>query len=137
MRIVSMRGTKVFKTHPFSRWAKDVELTDEDLCCAVEEMLAGLVDADLGGGLVKKRIRLAGRGKRGGARVIVATRRSDRWFFVFGFAKNDRESIDHDDRRRLATLARRLIGLSDAELATPAWRDALEEIRCNDEEETR
>ena len=97
-----MRGPRVFQTRPFSRWAKDFELTDEDLCRAVEEMVAGLVDADLGGGLVKKRIRLAGRGKRGGARVIVATRRSDRWFFVFGFAKNDRESIDHDERCRLA-----------------------------------
>ena len=41
-----MRGSRVFKTHPFSRWAKDVELTAEDLCCAVEEMRAGLVDAD-------------------------------------------------------------------------------------------
>ncbi|MFN2425936.1 MAG: type II toxin-antitoxin system RelE/ParE family toxin [Candidatus Binatia bacterium] len=74
--------------------------------------------ADPGGGL-KKRIRLAGRGKRGGARVIVARRQSNRWFFVFGFARNDRESIDHDDRRRLVTLARRLNGFRMRNLRRP------------------
>jgi putative transcriptional regulator len=48
----------------FSRWMRKTELTDEALCGAVREMSQGLIDADLGGGVVKKRVGLAGRGKR-------------------------------------------------------------------------
>jgi hypothetical protein len=47
----------------------------------VKEMSEGLIDVDLGGGLVKKRVGLAGRGKRGGARIIVATNKGNKWFF--------------------------------------------------------
>ncbi|MCU0754187.1 MAG: type II toxin-antitoxin system RelE/ParE family toxin [Xanthomonadales bacterium] len=63
-------------------------LSDAALAEAVREMIAGLIDADLGGGVVKKRVRLPGHGKRGSTRTMVATNRDDRWFFVFGFAKN-------------------------------------------------
>ena len=60
------------------------EITDSSLCAAVLEMTQGLIDADLGGGVVKKRVGLAGRGKRGGARTLLATNKSNRWFFLFG-----------------------------------------------------
>lgn len=68
-------------------------LTNEALCNAVSEMAAGLVDADLGGDVVKKRVALPGRGKRGGVRTLVATRRSSRWFFVYGFEKSERANV--------------------------------------------
>ena len=84
---------RVFKTRHFSRWTRKTELTDKALCRAVEEMVQGLIDADLGGGLVKKRVGLAGRGKSGGARTLIATNKASRWFFVFGFEKNDRANI--------------------------------------------
>ncbi len=64
---------RAFKTRHFSRWMRKTELIDEALCGAVREMSQGLIDADLGGGVVKKRVGLAGRGKRGGARTLVAT----------------------------------------------------------------
>ena len=57
----------------------------------------GLIDADLGGGIVKKRVGLAGRGKRSGARTLIATNKGDRWFFVFGFEKNERANIGDDE----------------------------------------
>ncbi|MBI4937422.1 MAG: type II toxin-antitoxin system RelE/ParE family toxin [Nitrosomonadales bacterium] len=76
---------RVFKTRSFSRWMRKSELTDLLLCSAVKEMEHGLVDAHLGGGVVKKRIAIPGRGKSGGARTIVATNHKNRWFFVFGF----------------------------------------------------
>lgn len=47
---------------------RKAELTDDALCDAVSEMAQGLVDADLGGHVVKKRVALPGQGKRGGAR---------------------------------------------------------------------
>ena len=48
-------------------------------------MEQGLIDADLGGGVVKKRIALPGKGKSGGSRTIVANRKNSHWFFVYGF----------------------------------------------------
>jgi DNA-binding transcriptional regulator YiaG len=41
-------------------------------------MAGGLIDADLGGHVVKKRVALPGQGKRGGARTIVATKLAER-----------------------------------------------------------
>ena len=64
---------RVFKTRHFSRWMRKTALTDNSLCVAVLEMVQGLIDADLGGGVLKKRVGLAGRGKRGGTRTLVAT----------------------------------------------------------------
>ena len=80
---------RTFKTRHFCRWMRKTELTDGVLCAAVREMTQGLIDADLGGGVVKKRVGLAGRGKRGGARTLIATNKNNRWFFLFGFEKNE------------------------------------------------
>ena len=57
---------------------RKTELNDAMLCQAVSEMERGLLDADLGGGVLKKRIALPGRGKRGGIRTLVATNQGDR-----------------------------------------------------------
>ena len=81
---------RVFRTRTFTRWMRKAGLTDDALCDAVSEMAQGLVDADLGGHVVKKRVALPGQGKRGGARTIVATKMADRWFFLYGFGKNER-----------------------------------------------
>ncbi|MEA2039872.1 MAG: type II toxin-antitoxin system RelE/ParE family toxin [Thermodesulfobacteriota bacterium] len=96
---------RVFRTRTFSRWMRKTGLTDEMLCQAVSEMMQGLVDGDLGGNLLKKRIGLSGRGKRGGGRTIVATNRCDRWFFLYGFEKNERANISKDEIKALRELA--------------------------------
>jgi len=56
---------RVFMTRQFSRWLGKTELSIEALCRSVEEMERGLIDANLGGGIIKKRVALPGRGKRG------------------------------------------------------------------------
>ena len=78
---------RVFQTKAFHRWSRKTTLTEADLCTSVTEMEAGLIDADLGGHVFKKRVAIQGRGKSGGARVLVATNLEDRWFFMFGFEK--------------------------------------------------
>jgi len=50
-------------TRQFSRWMRKTELTESALCLAVIEMSNGLVDADMGGGVLKKRVAMPGRGK--------------------------------------------------------------------------
>ncbi|WP_255437727.1 type II toxin-antitoxin system RelE/ParE family toxin [Comamonas flocculans] len=96
---------RVFKTRYFQRWMRKTELADAALCKAVQEMAAGLIDADLGGGVVKKRVGLAGRGKRGGVRTLLATNKGSRWFFVFGFEKNERDNISDDELQALKDYA--------------------------------
>jgi hypothetical protein len=69
---------RVFKTRHVARWSRKAVLTDAALCQAVDEMSNGLIDADLGGNVLKKRVAMPGRGKSAGARVRVATRKADR-----------------------------------------------------------
>lgn len=73
----------IYQTLWFQRWARKQDLGEHTLCAAVREMQAGLYDADLGGGLVKKRIARPGQGKSGGYRTLVATNKGNRWYFVF------------------------------------------------------
>ena len=122
---------RVFKTRHFSRWMRKTELTDSGLCAAVVEMAQGLIDADLGGSIVKKRIRLAGRGKRGGARTLVATNRGNRWFFVYGFEKNDRANIADDELEALQGIAEQLLAKTGRQLDEAVNDGSLQEI-CHD-----
>lgn len=92
-------------------------VTDATLMEAVDAMIAGLIDADLGGHVVKKRVALPGRGKSGGARTLVATNLKDRWYFVFGFNKNERANIDQSELRALQELASELLAQDDAAIA--------------------
>jgi len=120
--------SRVFKTRYFSRWMRKTELTDAALCEAVAEMAQGLIDADLGGGVVKKRVGLAGRGKRGGARTLVATNKGSRWFFVYGFEKNDRANIAHDELDALQAIAAQLLATTGAQLDRAVEDGSLQEI---------
>ena len=84
-------------------------LEDVMLRKAIEEMERGLVDADLGGGVFKKRVALPGRGKSGGARTLIATNRENRWIFVYGFEKNDRDNITQAELAMLKQIAKDLL----------------------------
>jgi len=125
----------IYKTRWFDRWARKQGLAISSLCAAVREMAAGNVDADLGGGLFKKRIARSGQGKRGGFRTLVATNRCDRWMFVFGFAKNARGNIDKDEEEALKKLAAHLLSLSTAALEQAERAGELMEVDCDAQDE--
>lgn len=125
---------RVFKTRYFCRWMRKTELSDSALCAAVAEMVQGLIDADLGGGVVKKRVGLAGRGKRGGARTLVATNKGSRWFFVFGFEKNSRTNINDDELEALQDIAQELLARTGQQLDVMVGDGTLEEI-CHGHED--
>jgi len=103
----------IYKTRSFARWVKREGLADRDLCDAVVEMQKGLIDARLGGGLIKKRVARSGHGKRGGYRVILASNLGDRWVFMFGFAKNERHNVDDDELRLMKRLASAFLEMDD------------------------
>lgn len=120
-------------TRPFARWADKAGLPMAALCQATAEMAQGLVDADLGGNVVKKRVPLPGRGKRGGARTLVATRHQGRWFFLYGFEKNARDNIDARELAALQEIAADLLGLNAAQLDAAVKAGSLLEI-CHDDQ---
>jgi len=99
----------IYKTRTFTRWMKKSELNDQDLVDAVKEMQAGLIDADLGGDIYKKRIAIGNKGKSAGVRTIVATKKNNAWFYIFGFEKNVRANISDDEKEALQFLARDLL----------------------------
>ncbi len=110
---------------------RKTKLTEPELCAAVEEMEQGLIDADLGGGIVKKRVSLPGRGKSGGARTLVATNRGSSWFFVFGFEKNERANVSPRELQGLKDIGADLLKLVPKELDDLIATGAMKEI-CHD-----
>jgi hypothetical protein len=126
---------RVFKTKTFRRWSRKAGISDEVLCTAVDEMTQGLIDADLGGRVYKKRIPVPGRGKRGGARTIIGSNLEDRWFFLYGFEKNDRTTIDTRELAALQAIAGALLALDAKLLEKAVVEGELEEI-SNEEKST-
>jgi hypothetical protein len=94
-------------------------------------MAAGLFEADLGGGLLKKRIARPGQGKRGGFRTLVATNKGNRWIFVFGFPKNERSNIDRDEEEALKKLATYLMSLPVTAFDKAQRAGELMELDCD------
>lgn len=90
---------------------------------------AGVIDADLGGGVVKQRIARAGEGKSGGARCIILFRFQGRAVFVFGFEKKDVGNIKANELAAFRELADVILGYSDAEIAKRVADGALIDIR--------
>ena len=107
---------RILKTRTFNRWLRKTLLTDAALLKAIDEMEQGLVDADLGGNHNKKRVALPGRGKSGSTRTLIATNRQNRWFFMFGFEKNDKENITQAELAYLQEVAQIFLGYSNDEL---------------------
>lgn len=124
MRIFKAKGFKPGKDGP----------GDADLRAAIEEIEAGLVDAQLGGELVKKRIARQSKGKSRGFRTIVAVRVGQKAFFLYCFAKNRRDNIKGPELAALKRLATELMGYSESELDKALESGALVEI---DEQENR
>jgi hypothetical protein len=121
----------IYKTRWFSRWARKQGLHDAALAQAVQEMTGGLYEADLGGNVLKKRIARSGQGKSGGFRTLVATNRGERWFFVFGFAKNERSNIDDDEEVALKKLAATLLTMTPQAMRKAQDADELIEVKSD------
>jgi len=116
------------KTKHFSRWAVKAGISDKALIDAIVEIQSGLFDADLGGGIIKKRVALPGRGKRGSTRTLLATNRDDRWFFVFGFEKKEKDNITDKELEALRALASDLLHLSDMQIIEAIRKRSLVEV---------
>ncbi len=99
----------IFKTAYFYKWQNKNKILDDTLISAVTEIQNGLLDADLGGFVLKKRIPRPNSGKSGGYRTILATAKDNHWFFMYGFPKNEQDNIDKAELKALQLLAKKLL----------------------------
>ncbi len=119
---------RILKIRVFCRWMRKTELNDQLLLKAIDEMERGLIDADLGGGVYKKRIALPGRGKRGSTRTLIATNKDTRWIFLNGFEKNERDNITQNELSVWKMISKDLLECSDKVLDSLQNEGAIEEI---------
>jgi hypothetical protein len=125
---------QIFQTKWFAHWASKEGLSSQVLCAAVEEISQGLVDANLGGHIIKKRVALGGRGKSGGVRTLLAFRLNDKAFFMYGFAKNQQSNITDKELKALKLLAAKLLAYDSSQLAIAIAAHELYEVREDDDE---
>ena len=107
---------EIYKGIEFGKWVLKYAISDEVLMSAIEEMNQGSYDANLGGNVYKKRIALGNKGKRGGARTILAFKVNERAFFIYGFAKSKRDNIKEEELKVLRKLAKIYLNLTELEL---------------------
>lgn len=100
---------QVFKTRWFARFAQRENITDTSLREAIARAERGLIDAELGGGLIKQRVARRGQGRSGGHRAIIAYLAGSKAFFLHGFAKSDRDNVGEDELIALKKFGRRLL----------------------------
>ncbi|AKP74923.2 hypothetical protein Psal006b_03284 (plasmid) [Piscirickettsia salmonis] len=104
------------KNNSVNKWAKKERITDSDLIAACKEIENGLFDADLGGGLIKKRVAIQGQGKSSGSRTLVAYKKGKHILFLYGFKKNQRSNITDKEERLLKEVAKEFFKRTEKEL---------------------
>jgi hypothetical protein len=120
---------RIIKTRHFDRWAKKLGLTDAALVNAVVEINNGLVDVNLGGSLVKKRVAVSGKGKSAGARTIVATNFGESCYFIHGFEKSTQANISPSELEALKALATDLLAMSEQNLDALLAEERMMEVK--------
>jgi hypothetical protein len=120
---------RVFKSKIFAQFCRKNGIGDDALREVIRSMVLGAIDADLGGGVYKQRLRRKGQGKSGGYRTIVLIRFGRIALFAYGFAKNDRANIDPADLIHFRKLAKEVLNYDDKELDQTVLGKVFEEIK--------
>ena len=120
---------RVFKNAWFGRFARKEKISAEALWEAVDRAEKGLVDADLGGGVIRQRIARPGESKSKGYRSIVLYRKGDKAFFVYGFPKSDLGNIRDDEQEQFKKAAKSILALSDGQIRQLIENGQFEEVK--------
>ena len=119
----------VYQTKTFARWAKKAGLRDAELYTAAQEVVAGQVEAKLGGNVYKKRVALHGGGKSVGSRTLIATRKGKHSFFLYGFEKNERSNIKANELSVLKSAAKVWLSMTAAGLTAALKAGEIKEVK--------
>jgi hypothetical protein len=124
-----MESIRIYKLKWFKKWASKEGLSDSLLKLAIAEMKQGLVDADLGANVYKKRVPLLGQGKSGSLRTLIAFQVNNKAFFIYGFSKSTRSNISVKEMKSLKLLAKELLNYSEEKLKRAIDSGSIEEVR--------
>ena len=124
----------IYKTKLFAKFARRERIVDASLGDAIERAGRGLVDADLGGGVIKQRVARRGEGRSGGYRTLIAYRVGDFAVFLFGFAKNERDNIDDRELDVLQSTARQWLD-DDSRITRDVKSGILIEVNYGDDKD--
>jgi len=122
---------RVFKSSRFHRFARKEKISDAMLCEAIERAERGLIDADLGAGLIKQRVARPGAGRSGGYRTLIFFRAEMRAIFAFGFAKSDLANLEDDEEAAFKRAAKLVLGFSDAQMDAEVAAGRMLEVNCD------
>lgn len=120
---------RVYKTKVFSKFAKKESISDIALMEAVERAEKGLIDADLGGYVIKQRIGREGQGRSSGYRVLIAARLKKRYIFLIGFAKNDKDNLSEEELKTTQEIAHSFIHAKITQIDLAVKEGQLKEIQ--------
>lgn len=126
---------RIFKTKWFVRYARQERIGDHSLHEAIERAERGIIDADLGGGIIKQRVARRGQGRSGGYRLLIAYRSGDRAVFLYGFAKKELDNIEDDELETLREIGAAWLDAKADHLAHAIEEGILQEATCNDGEQ--
>ncbi len=118
-----------FMSKLFSKWAASEGISNDDLSRALMEIVDGLIDAELGSGVIKKRVGVANRGKSSGARTILAYKSGKHTFFIFGFLKNQADNITIKELKALKSLAKEYFSYDQGQIDRAIKSGELIEIK--------
>ena len=124
------KPSEILKRKDFAKWQVGEKLRDAALCEAVREMESGLIDANLGGLLYKKRVARPGAGKSGGYRTVLSARIGTRYVFLHGFPKSAKANISEDEKKALQYAGKVFLELSAADLVKALQSGVLLEVHC-------
>jgi hypothetical protein len=127
---------QIFKTKGVAKFTRIERIADTSLIEAIERAERGIIDADLGAGLIKQRVARQGQGRSGGYRMIVAYRAQDRAVFLYGFAKNERENIHRDELLTFREIAADLLAADPAKIRKAIEEGVLQEIDLDEQKDT-
>jgi hypothetical protein len=119
---------RVLKSRAFDRFARSTHVGDADLWEAVERAEKGLVDANLGGGVIKQRIARGGKGKSAGFRSIIFYKSKTLAVFVFGFEKSSLANISPSELKTFKDAAKVVLKLTENELGAAIKHGAYIEV---------
>jgi hypothetical protein len=119
---------RIFKYRTFDKWAKKQGLADDDLRKAIVEIEQGLIDANLGGNVYKKRIARQGQGKSGSYRTLLLMKQGDKVIFAHGFAKGEQDNITKNELDGFKIMATAFLNLTPEQLKHLSDNQSLIEI---------
>jgi hypothetical protein len=125
---------RIFKSRWFQRFTRKEGIGDAALREAVARAEKGLIDADLGGEVIKQRIARPGKGKSKGYRLVVFFRRGARAFFVYGFSKSERANIDDAEEKQFKEAAKQVLALTEKNLAELLKKGDFVEVKSDEQE---